>query len=618
MVGILFLLSSFLLGVSILLYFPSFERIEEKFTLGLILGFILNTWITFLLSLILKSLNISLILGVTFISTLISIFLLKYPQRNKSPIIIKPSKTYLISLLTFTILLSIANLNTIKFDSQGNLVAMLHCWGDYASHLSYIFYLSNQIPLTLNNPLLVNHKLSYPFLIDFLSAVMYKGGLNYVISIILVNIILTISLISIIYLFAKEFTKSELCGLFALILFFLNGNFGFLFALGKDLKEIFFPTSFYSINHKTLFWGNTISCFFLPQRGFIWGMAISVSIYLILLKELFLSETISKSSLRNLFLSGIFLGSLPLIHTSSFLVLVFVSIIFFLYRIKKEWMYFLIPTIVFALPQILYLIKEHTLRTFRFQIGWEINSYNLLSILLFWIYNLGVIFFLILTGIFLTERKRLLFYLPFIFIFIIANLIVFHPWVWDNTKYFLHWFFLSCVIASCSLIRIKEISRWKKLDRIFLIIILIFFSIFSGLIDYLYLNQVSFVMADKTAQEIAHWVRRNIPPESLILTSDTHNHPVSMLSGRNIVLGYRGWLWSHGYNYGEIERDIQKIYQTADLELIKKYKITHIVISPYEKELRPNLRAFLNSKNFKEIYNKRIDSDLFRIFKVIY
>ncbi|MFN7170048.1 MAG: hypothetical protein ACK4NT_02255 [Candidatus Omnitrophota bacterium] len=175
------------------------------------------------------------------------------------------------------------------------------------------------------------------------------------------------------------------------------------------------------------------------------------------------------------------------------------------------------------------------------------------------------------------------------------------------------------MIASFALVRLLNYpTRWKKLDRIFLVVILIFFSTFSGMIDYLYLNRVSFIMADKKAQDVAEWVRKNIPASALILTSDTHNHPVSMLTGRNVVLGYKGWMWSMGFDYGEIEKDVQKIYHSADLELIRKYKITHIVISHYEDGLRPNLRAFLKSPYFKEIFKTKLDSGLLRILEVVH
>ncbi len=617
MIGILFCLASFLLGTSIALYFPGFERTEEKLTLGLILGFTLTTWATFILSLILKSLSIPLILGVTLISALFSLVLLKRYPKTKPPLIIKPSKTYLIIFVLFTILLSLVNFNTIKFDTQGNLRAMQTAWGDYAMHLSYIMHFTEKLPLTLNHPLIVNHKLAYPFLIDFLSAIIYKGGLNYVTSIVLINIIFSVALISIILIFTKEFTGSELAGLFVLMLFFLNGNSGFLFALGKGLKELILPGSFYTkIDPRGLVWGNTLSVLFLSQRAFIWGMAVSVFIYYIFLKEFFIKEGLASS--QNLALSGLLLGTLPLIHTPSLLSAGFASLFFFLFRMRKEWIYFIIPAGLVALPQISYLMGRHILaKSFWLQPGWMFKTANPFLIMLFWVYNLGIISFLIIAGLFLTEKKKSLFYLPFFVIFILANFIIVHPSDWDNAKYFLHWFFLSCVMASFVLINIlNNTSRWKKPDRIFMFAVLIFLSIFSGLLDYIYLNRVSFVLADKKAQEVARWVRRNIPPSSLILTSDAHNHPVSMLGGKNIVLGYKGWLWSHGYDYGEIEEDVQKIYQTADLRLIKKYKITHIVISSYEKNLKPNLRAFLNSKNFKEIYQAKTDAGIFRIFEV--
>ncbi|MFN7171022.1 MAG: hypothetical protein ACK4NT_07305, partial [Candidatus Omnitrophota bacterium] len=328
MYGLFFCITSFVLGTSIALYFPKFKRIEEKLTLGLILGLTLTTWATFLLSFIFRVLNIKLILAISFASLIISLLLFRYYRRVKYPLVIKPQGIYLFSSIIFTILLSIAHLNTIKFDAQGNLRTMQHAWGDYAFHLASIFHFVEKNHIVLNHPLIVNHKLSYHFLVNFLSAIMYKGGLDYVSSIVLTNILLSLSLISIAYLFAENFILSPIGSVFVLILFFLNGNLGFIFALGKEFKEILLPLSFYTNNNtKGLIWGNTLAVSLLPQRGFIWGIAIAILIYLIFLKGFISRE--ENLTRRDLFLAGVLLGLIPFIHTASFPTIIFVAIFLF-------------------------------------------------------------------------------------------------------------------------------------------------------------------------------------------------------------------------------------------------------------------------------------------------
>src|SRR5205085_12500338 len=53
---------------------------------------------------------------------------------------------------------------------------------------------------------------------------------------------------------------------------------------------------------------------------------------------------------------------------------------------------------------------------------------------------------------------------------------------------------------------------------------------------------------------IAALVRQAHPADASVLTADRHNHPVSMLAGRRIVMGYRGWLWTHGVDDRALER----------------------------------------------------------------
>jgi hypothetical protein len=81
-----------------------------------------------------------------------------------------------------------------------------------------------------------------------------------------------------------------------------------------------------------------------------------------------------------------------------------------------------------------------------------------------------------------------------------------------------------------------------------------------------------------------------LPPDALVLTSDQHNHVVPMLTGRAIVMGFRGWLWTHGIDYRRLERDVVRMYggtPRGDF-LLRRHHVTHIYVGPGE---RKDLRA---------------------------
>jgi uncharacterized membrane protein len=70
-----------------------------------------------------------------------------------------------------------------------------------------------------------------------------------------------------------------------------------------------------------------------------------------------------------------------------------------------------------------------------------------------------------------------------------------------------------------------------------------------------------------------------------VLTTDQHNHVVPMLTGRAVVMGYRGWLWTHGIDYHRLERDVARMF-VPDVDapqLFARYGVTHVYVGPGER-----------------------------------
>jgi len=111
----------------------------------------------------------------------------------------------------------------------------------------------------------------------------------------------------------------------------------------------------------------------------------------------------------------------------------------------------------------------------------------------------------------------------------------------------------------------------------------------------------------------AQKVRANVPTNSLLLTSDQHNHPVSILTGRPIVMGYRGWLWTYGIDYREVERDIATIYAGGQeaRPLLEKYGISHIVVGP------PEFAQYsVNASFLQEAFPVVVETDQWIVYSV--
>ena len=51
------------------------------------------------------------------------------------------------------------------------------------------------------------------------------------------------------------------------------------------------------------------------------------------------------------------------------------------------------------------------------------------------------------------------------------------------------------------------------------------------------------------------YIRENIAPKAVFAHRDFHIIPSSALAGRPSLVGYTGWMWSHGYNYHDRDRE---------------------------------------------------------------
>jgi hypothetical protein len=93
----------------------------------------------------------------------------------------------------------------------------------------------------------------------------------------------------------------------------------------------------------------------------------------------------------------------------------------------------------------------------------------------------------------------------------------------------------------------------------------------------LHLSQRMFSPEDLS---LAQYVKNQTSTNDIFLTSDKHNNPVPCLAGRRIVMGYRGWLWTHGIDYHSREHDVIEMHEgsTQALRLLRGYRVNYVLI----------------------------------------
>jgi hypothetical protein len=262
---------------------------------------------------------------------------------------------------------------------------------------------------------------------------------------------------------------------------------------------------------------------------------------------------------------------------------------------------------VVAVPELLWSLSGSASKASEF-IGWHFGwDAGERSFAYFWILNTGLTIPLIIVGgyILTTYHRRdhqnaeqsnakdlLLFYVPFLACFVIANLIKLAPWPWDNIKVLIYWYLGSIPLMGTALA-----WMWKK-DLKFKILAALSIAILtlSGALDVwrTLSRQIDIKVFDTQSAQIAEQIKRKTEPRSMFLNAPTYNSAV-VLSGRPSVMRFTGHLWSHGIDYGQREKDVKAIYAGGPdaAQLLQKYNVDYVIISPEERSsVSPNEQYF--------------------------
>jgi len=483
--------------------------------------------------------------------------------------------------------------------------------GDLPFHLGAVFSFTDGSNFPPQNPSFAGAKFSYPFIADMATAGFLKFGPDIRGALIVQDIAWAFSLLLILERFVFKLTADRLAGKIAPWLLFFSGGLGFIWFLsdywsqGKGLFDFLsaLPRE-YSIG-EDFKWGNSLTTLFITQRSLLLGMPLTIIVFQSLWQwfrnERPTSEKvepgdralISVASFRPYlgpFLIGLVAGMLPLVHLHSLVVLFVVT--FFLFGLDPEnwkvWIAFGIGVCVIAIPELAWSVVGSASKASEFidwNFGWDKGEAN---IIWFWFKNTGVFILLVILGVYLSYRsnafagtKLRLFALPFLLLFIIANVAKLAPWPWDNIKVLIYCFVGALPFAAFAISWIWQKSKYSWALGLVILISLIF----SGSLDVWRTSssQVKFLLFDPDAVRIAEQIKSKTPARSLFLNAATYNTAVA-LTGRQSLMRYPGHLYSYGIDYSGREADVKAMYQggpTAD-QLLKKYNIDYVLVSQEE------------------------------------
>lgn len=485
--------------------------------------------------------------------------------------------------------------NMLSIKPDGWYVGQINLYGDLVFHLTLINKFLTSGSLIIDNPIMAGTSIGYPILADLATAKIAQiTNLNF--ALFITTFVIGLLGIYVARLFIKNFIKNEKIVFLSLLLFFVNGGFGFyyffqdLFFSQKPLFQFLvdMPRQYTDLKDNGYWWINTYLAYFLPQRSFLFIFPITLVILILLYKGT------QKNQIKYFILAGFLTGVLPLVQAHSLFLIFLISSFAFpaiIFKSKnqkavfKNWLIFSLLTVLLSVP-ILATISpsQNFLKFIKFEPGWTSKE----NILWFWFKNLGLFGpVLIIALVWLYQKSRSLFlcYLPFLAVFILSNIFIFQPWNFDNSKLLVYWFFVSCIVVAYFLYdQFFQETFFKKSIGVFIVILMIF----AGSLDMIrtFTPVTNYRIFSNQDLEIANNIKNLTTKNSIFLTASNHNHPIAALSGRSVFLGFKGWLWSHGVDYSQREKDARTIYLGGQQSesLIKQYRINYVTIGPQEKE----------------------------------
>lgn len=629
-----FFISSWILGLAVLEVFQIILLTSIRNIFGLVIGFIINTLLIFFLSLF-SGLTITVVITILFLTFIPS--LLYLIKRATLPTIIeflpnfKKNKHVYFGLTLISLIIVLIFSKSIFVDSSGIVAGNRLVWIDWPVHIALIssFVYGNNFPP--QNPLYSGPVLTYPFFSDFFSSILQVLGANLKFSLAAPGIIFGILSVLLIFYFGLLVTGKKNIALLGTFVGIFWGGLGFLYLIqdvinsSSPINTLLFPPHEYTFYaEKNLWFFSFIYSELLPQRGFLFGLPMFFTSLMLLIFAL------NRNKKNYFILSAIVAGLMPFFHLHSLISLVIFDVSFITVTLINSFLekgpefakkyltnigiYFVLPFILITSIQLPFFLSTNITQSIGFNFGWMKNQENLF---LFWFKNTGLFLPLFLITIFAVKTNKIAKHISIaaVPLFIIPNILRFAAWPYDNLKIFTYWYFISAFFVAIALERIYQKNTYGKILAALLTVTLTL----SGLIEVtriLNVGKNQIPLWTKKDSNLAQVIIEKTEPQSIILTAAVHDHPVSALSGRKLIIGFPGNAWTWGFSdWQQRESDVRIALKGDPVNtpnILKKYSVDYVLISGRERNFEPQT----NENYFTENLTFIAGGEDYKLYKV--
>jgi len=501
-------------------------------------------------------------------------------------------------------------------------------YSDLAVHMSLITsfsYGANSGTDKLITPFYAGTELRYPIVPDFFSSVLVScGGASIRLSIVLPSLTIFVSvLISLISLF-KLFASREYGVELSLFFFFFAGGVGWKWMLIPKCLRNYNANAIHSFCvEETTFWIHPLVHFMLPQRSGLFSF--SLVIYIILLLNHMINSKMR--DFRFPFLSGVMMGLIPMISAHAFIAAgeyaIFLCLLNFPFANRSKWNHqivfwgiFGVTSIIIAAPQVYSLIGGNHRQMMSFEFIWKEteHSYSIGSFFRMWWNSLGSLVFVSMTvSWFFFNKAQKSLYLPSAMVWIVSNCILYQPGAMDNTKVFLcAWYPLACCAFANVLLSILATPRAKAVITLPLVLIIVLGTVASSFFCIGKAIVMTTTIFNNQELEFGYWIRAFTPKNAVFLTPQWHSNTAMTIAGRTLVMGYGGWVWSHGLDYfGRLDYIKKLIENRENKTAFEPHRITYALRNDREKDTQfPEIES-------GSIWMKVLQSGHLHLYKMI-
>ena len=671
-----FLLIIAILGGTLLTFL--FDRSAPRgarLCMGASIGMALMATVGFLLALVLGLGAATLILS----AVLLLLPLLLLVNRERRTLIVNALRSpasasqkssvagigYLAFYLAIAILLAMVFNRAVFERPNGIYTGVMNNLGDLPLHLQVINSFAQGHNLPPEDPTFAGVRFAYPFLVDFLAAMLVRAGAGWIFAMWLQDMVMALALVGLLHYWTVLLTRNRLAGVIAPLLVLFSGGLGWWLLFSETSSDGLFATlanlqhDYTIVPNSILRWGNSLTTLFVPQRSILFGMPLAITIFCQWWLAISQQEDAKPSAeptatsaleqrnsvsakgsnsrskgsrkaaaaiqqpeppkfyVRRMLAAGLCAGLLPLIHAHTFLTVMAAAacLALIFHTAWRSWLYFFAVALVVSAPEILWLANTGGVNARNYlgwQPGWDHDKHN---VIWFWFVNTGLFIPLLVIalvwrrGTFKLPQRVLRFYVPFILCFIVLNLIKVAPWVWDNIKVLFLWY-----VASTPLVAWLLAQWWQQRSLIrWLAPAVLATLLLAGALDVLrVVSEASeYQEFDTEGIAAARLISAQTAPRAVVLHAPTYNSPV-FLSGRRSLLGYPGWMWSRGLDYSKRSADIERIYSGApEAEaLLRKYNVDYVLVGPME------LASFKVNEQFWSKYKTLSQAGAYRVYQI--